>query len=193
MLVEKKEARSKKTYIAADSDEGNLLSYFSQLCGLNHFLLVLRKSQLAKIIQSSETQFWNESHLVVKSIFSVFKPKWVKLSTKGKISSTSFEEISGSLVTFLPIWIFNSTNLGFHLENNDFRKVVESCSGRRGTSSIFTVWQKIVCERTDRKEFCRLVWAAFLLATAWKEREKKRCLGHVSTVFKPKMQFVLLK
>ena len=188
MLVEKKEAHSEKTYIAADSDEGNLLSYFSQLCGLKHFLFVLRKSQLAKIIQSSETPFWNESHLLVKSIFSVFL-------------KTEMSEIVTKRQNFLNvIWgnfgvtrnIFNSTNLGFHLENNDFRKVVESCSGR-GTSSIFTVWQKIVCERTDRKEFCRLVWAAFLLATAWKEREKKRCLGHVSTLFKPKMQFVLLK
>ena len=58
-----------------------------------------------------------------------------------------------NIVYFLEI--FHPTNLCFHLKKNDFRKVVESCSGR-GTS-IFTVWQKIVCERTDRKEFCRLV------------------------------------
>ena len=81
----------------------------------------------------------------------------MKFSPKGKGIDMTFDGVLDSIVTFFTYQnFFNPIDLGFHLERNDFRKVVESCSGR-GTSSIFTVWQKIVCERTDRKEFCRLV------------------------------------
>ena len=118
MLVAKKEARPDETYIAVCSDEGNLLSYFSQLCGLKHFLFFLRKSQLAEIIQSSETPFWNESHLVVKSVFSVFEPKWVKLSSIGQIfiSGTSFEGISGSHLILFRNFSSNKPRFSFKKE-----------------------------------------------------------------------------